>query len=108
LALRIVTRRVAREIGGRQRARALETAVAAEGEAGCGLDGPGAAEAAIVRRALMQLPPDQRACVALFYLEDMRVAEAAVALDVPVGTVKTRLMHARQKLRAILKGDQDG
>jgi DNA-directed RNA polymerase specialized sigma24 family protein len=33
------------------------------------------------------------------------VAEAAVAMDVPVGTLKTRLMHARLKLRAALEGE---
>jgi DNA-directed RNA polymerase specialized sigma24 family protein len=42
----------------------------------------------------------------LFYLEDMSVAEVAVALAVPAGTVKTRLMHARRKLRAALEGDE--
>ena len=47
-----------------------------------------------------------RAAIALFYLEDMSVAEMAVALDVPAGTVKTRLMHARRKLRAALEGDE--
>lgn len=36
----------------------------------------------------------------------MSVAEVAVALDVPVGTVKTRLMHARRKLRIALEGDE--
>lgn len=104
-ALRIVTRRVSREIGGRQRARVLQAAVAAEAAPPAGPDGPVAADAGLVRRALAKLPPDQRACVALFYLEDMRVAEVAIALDVPVGTVKTRLMHARKKLRAVLEGE---
>ena len=33
------------------------------------------------------------------------VAEVAVALNVPAGTVKTRLMHARRTLRAVLEGD---
>jgi RNA polymerase sigma-70 factor (ECF subfamily) len=36
----------------------------------------------------------------------MSVAEVAVALDVPAGTVKTRLMHARRKLRAALEGEE--
>ena len=36
---------------------------------------------------------------------DLSVAEISVALDVPPGTVKTRLMHARRKLRARLEGD---
>ena len=42
------------------------------------------------------------AAIALFYLEDLTVAEIAVALATPPGTVKTRLMHARQKLRRSL------
>jgi RNA polymerase sigma-70 factor (ECF subfamily) len=111
-ALRIVTRRVAREISNRQRRRALDSQLVAEtvavGFCDGFVSGPDAADAAVVRRALLQLSPDQRACVALFYLEDMRVAEVAVALDVPVGTIKTRLMHARQKLRAILEGESNG
>jgi RNA polymerase sigma-70 factor (ECF subfamily) len=37
----------------------------------------------------------------------MSIAEVAVALDVPAGTVKTRLMHARRTLRAVLEGDED-
>jgi RNA polymerase sigma-70 factor (ECF subfamily) len=52
------------------------------------------------------LPPEHQAAIALFYLEDMSVAEVAVALDVPAGTVKTRLMHARRKLRDVFEGDE--
>ncbi len=51
------------------------------------------------------LPASQRAALALFYLENLSVAEIAVALDVPPGTVKTRLMHARRKVRDILEGE---
>ena len=57
-----------------------------------------------LRTALAGLPPEQRAAVALFHLEDLSVAETAVALNVPEGTVKTRLMHARRKLRTVLEG----
>jgi RNA polymerase sigma-70 factor (ECF subfamily) len=50
-----------------------------------------------------------RAAVALFYLEDFSIAEVAAAMDVKAGTVKTRLMHARTRLRAALTGgDDDG
>ncbi|HEX5644132.1 MAG TPA: sigma factor-like helix-turn-helix DNA-binding protein [Erythrobacter sp.] len=35
----------------------------------------------------------------------MSVAEVAIALNVPVGTVKTRLMNARRKLRTYLEGE---
>ena len=59
-----------------------------------------------MRRAIRTLPPEQQAAIALFYLEDMSVAEVAVALDVPAGTVKTRLMHARRKLRGALEGEE--
>lgn len=62
-----------------------------------------ATELAIVRHAIAALPPLQRATLGLFYLEGMGVAEIAIALDVPPGTVKTRLMHARRKVRARLE-----
>jgi RNA polymerase sigma factor (sigma-70 family) len=60
-----------------------------------------------VQAAMATLPPTQRAALSLFHLEDLSVAEISIALDVPPGTVKTRLMHARRKLRARLEGDSD-
>lgn len=63
------------------------------------------AEVSIVLDAVRQLPAAQRAAMALFYLEDLSVAEIAVATDVPPGTVKTRLLHARRKIRALLGGE---
>lgn len=62
-----------------------------------------AAELSNVMSAIWKLPASQRATLALFYIEELSVAEIAMATDVPPGTVKTRLMHARQKVRAILK-----
>lgn len=58
-----------------------------------------------LRAAIRSLPQGQGAAIALFYMEGLSVAEVAVALDVPAGTVKTRLMHARRKLRAVLGGE---
>ena len=107
-ALRIVTRRVARVIKGRQQHRKLAADFAAETENISPEAGPDAVQAAEIRRAIASLPPDQAATIALFYLEDMGVADVALALDVPVGTIKTRLMHARTKLRGFLEGDSDG
>ena len=100
-------RRVAREIKRRQRGRALEAAALAEAEVSVAESGPAASDAAKVRAAIAALPRDQAATVALFYLEDLSVGEVATALDVPVGTVKTRLMHARRKLRDLLEGEDD-
>ena len=61
-----------------------------------------------LRKALAKLPKEHRAAIGLFYLEEMSVAEVAVALEIPVGTVKTRLLHARKKLREALEGDNHG
>jgi RNA polymerase sigma factor (sigma-70 family) len=107
-ALRIVSRRVARVIAHRQRDRRLAGEYAAESAADVPEAGPGAVDAARVRAAISRLPPEQGATIALFYLEDMSVAEVAMATDVAVGTVKTRLMHARAKLRRYLEGESDG
>ena len=57
-------------------------------------------------RSIAALSPQQRAAVALFYLEEMSVGEVAAALDVPMGTVKTRLMHARTKLHEAIMGGE--
>ncbi len=107
-ALRIVTRRVARVIKGRQRDRSLAAEYVQEVDMEVAEAGPAAVDGARVRAALAHLSRDQAATVALFYLADMNVAEVAMAMDVPAGTVKTRLMHARSKLREILEGDENG
>jgi RNA polymerase sigma-70 factor, ECF subfamily len=56
--------------------------------------------------ALAALPPEQRQCVLLIGLEGLTYAEAALVLDVPVGTVMSRLCRGREKLRDLL--DRDG
>ena len=104
-AYRIVSRRCARTIVRNRGERRLAEEMAAM-PADEGAEPPSALDVAAVHRALASLPPEQQAAVALFYLEDMSVAEVAVALDVPAGTVKTRLMHARRKLRGAFEGDE--
>lgn len=64
-----------------------------------------AADLSTVMAAVGQLPGPQRAALALFYIEGLSVAEIAIATDVAPGTVKTRLMHARRKVRALLEGE---
>ena len=59
-----------------------------------------------LRGAIRALPAGQRAAVALHYFEGLTVAETAVALNIPAGTAKTRLMHARAKLRAFYEGEE--
>ena len=66
------------------------------------------ADAAPLSRAMAALPKAQRVTIALHYIEGFSIAEISAALEVPAGTVKTRLMHARRKLRAILEGENNG
>ena len=53
-----------------------------------------------VRRALLTLPPRQRAVVVLRFLDDMSEADTAAALGWPVGTVKSTAARAVAALRA--------
>jgi RNA polymerase sigma-70 factor (ECF subfamily) len=58
-----------------------------------------AEEAERVRRALTALPPPLRMVVSLRYDAGLSYAEIASALDVPIGTVGSRLTTALQQLR---------
>ncbi|WP_153769712.1 RNA polymerase sigma factor [Labrenzia sp. CE80] len=107
-ALCIVSRRVAAHIKTLQKDRAIVETARTETSVVTPAPEPGHLDSEAVRLALNQLPPAQQATVALFYLEDMSVAEVALALDVPVGTVKSRLMNARTSLRNHLKGEPHG
>lgn len=55
--------------------------------------------AEVVRRALLTLPPRQRAVVMLRFLDDMSEADTAAALGWPVGTVKSTAARAVAALR---------
>lgn len=63
----------------------------------------------VVAAALSALSPELRVVVMLILVEEMTYAEAAASLDLPVGTVRSRLHRARselqEKLRMVL--DQD-
>lgn len=59
-----------------------------------------------LRRAFRWLDPEQRSLVVLHYYLDLPLAEVADALDIPVGTAKSRLHRARAMLRAALDADE--
>jgi len=59
-----------------------------------------AAEA--VRRAVAALPPLQREAVVLFEYQEMSLADIAATCEIDVGTVKSRLHRARERLRRTL------
>jgi RNA polymerase sigma-70 factor, ECF subfamily len=58
----------------------------------------GSVRAREVHRALGRIAPDQRAVIVLHDLQGLDYAEVAASLDVPVGTVKSRLHRARLAL----------
>lgn len=100
-ALRIVSNKardwVRREGARRRAAHGLEAELAV---------GEPAAHAGVLERAragLAALEPGQRLVLRCFYLDEMSVGEIARALGIPAGTVKSRLFHARNALRARLK-----
>jgi len=57
-----------------------------------------------IDRALAALPDDLRVAVTLRDLQGLDYKEIAAALDVPVGTVESRIFRARQKLKPLLAG----
>ena len=57
-------------------------------------------EAALMARGLLQLMTVDHAAVAmLYYVDDLAIADIATILDVPEGTIKSRLSTARNKIR---------
>lgn len=59
-----------------------------------------------VLAALDLLPDDQRAVLLLVGVEELTYDEAARVLDVPLGTVMSRLSRGRERLRRIMDGDR--
>ena len=57
---------------------------------------------------LARLPDDQRAVLLLVAVEDLSYADAARVLDIPIGTVMSRLSRAREKLQQEIEGTADG
>jgi RNA polymerase sigma factor (sigma-70 family) len=60
-----------------------------------------------VRQALAQLSPDQRRVIALGYGADLTEVDIAQVLKWPIGTVKSRLNRARERLRILLEEDRE-
>lgn len=55
-----------------------------------------------IQNALKKLPEAQREVVFLFHFQELTYEEIAEVMDVPVGTVMSRLFHGRKKLAEIL------
>jgi len=90
------------------RARARRAQTFAPEEAGLDVGDDGgrriemAVEAADVGRAMEKLPDEQREAVALVLVEGFAYREAAEILDIPMGTLTSRLVRGRAALMAHL------
>lgn len=60
-----------------------------------------------VRQALARIPVDQRIVTVMHYLLDKSVAEISKDLNLPAGTVKSRLNRARAKLSPLLNPESE-
>jgi RNA polymerase sigma-70 factor, ECF subfamily len=56
----------------------------------------------VVRRALAELPEEQRHTLVLAYFDGLTQSEIASKLNAPLGTIKTRMRSGMIKLRALL------
>ncbi|MBX7131997.1 MAG: sigma-70 family RNA polymerase sigma factor [Fimbriimonadaceae bacterium] len=77
-------------------------------------DGPGPdlevekiAREQAVQDAIQQLPEYQRAMLVMYHVEMLSYEQIAEALDLPLGTVKSRLNRARLSLRELLVKDEE-
>lgn len=59
-------------------------------------------ELSVVQDALNRLPGDQRTVILLIALEGLSYEEASEILDIPVGTIRSRLSRGRESLRTML------
>ncbi len=70
-------------------------------------DDPAAVAALDVERLLARLPAAQREVVALRYLHELSEEEVAAVLDIPRGTVKSRLHHGIARLNALVRDEEE-
>lgn len=57
----------------------------------------------LIRKAIKGLPEEQQLVLLMFYIHEQSLAEIASILNIPAGTVKSRLFTAREKLKKIVK-----
>ena len=69
---------------------------------GVGVPEPGHVELLAVEEALARLPEEQRSAVALVLIEGLSYKEAAHVMQVPIGTLTSRLARGREALQQML------
>jgi RNA polymerase sigma-70 factor (ECF subfamily) len=104
----------------RLRSRALDRVRAARRTAGVSLDDAGsltqphaqddvagAPDGQVLHRALAELPAEQRTVLELGYFSGYTCAEIAARLELPIGTVKSRMSRAVAQLRSQLASREE-
>jgi len=89
------------EVRARQR-RVRVLAPEEEGEHVASGTGAEDVEILSVQKAMAELPEEQRLAVALVLIEGLSYKEAAEALEIPIGTLTSRLARGREALQALL------
>ncbi len=91
-----------RALGSRQRAVKESAREVSEEVSDAAQDAFKSEQGEIVRRALAELPEEQRRALVLAYFEGLSQSEIAVRLGAPLGTIKTRMRSGLMKLRELL------
>lgn len=87
----------------KQKLAELKPALTASGEAVSELLwGEARQNQEVIQWALQQIEPESRSILTLHYFEELKLEEIAEILQIPKGTVKSRLSTARQKLKDYL------
>jgi RNA polymerase sigma-70 factor (ECF subfamily) len=60
-----------------------------------------------IRQAIMALPIQQRLVVVLYYINDLSIQEISEVLEIPAGTIKSRLYYARKQLKKQLGSHEE-
>jgi RNA polymerase sigma-70 factor, ECF subfamily len=58
----------------------------------------------LVQKALSEIPDEYRTALVMKEIDDMKYEEIAAILDIPLGTVRSRIHRGRQELRLRLQG----
>lgn len=56
-----------------------------------------------LRSAIQELSANKQHIIRLFYIQEYSLKEISIFLDIPLGTAKSRLFKAREKLKSLLK-----